>query len=241
MTHTPFHSFIDLIEFDRSIFAFEQSIAALDQDISRARAQEEAVVLELETAKKNWHNAKKSVDLIELEMQSLDQQRANKKRRLENSTSHKEYQLVKAEIDTLKEKQHELEKTLLDVWHTLESATKAYEALKADFDSKVAVVHTTIADYEQKKSNIRIQLKECTDKRPALEAVVPQEWLEKYAAMRSRVADPVVRVDRGSCGACYYKISDQDMASLSRNKLIQCKDCYRFLYIESPERSQKSA
>ncbi len=82
-------------------------------------------------------------------------------------------------------------------------------------------------------------IKDRLQERAALEKNVPAEWLEKYASMRSRVPDPVVPVINGHCSACVYKVSDQDMLMLSRNKLLQCKDCYRFLYLPSKQDQPK--
>ena len=62
---------------------------------------------------------------------------------------------------------------------------------------------------------------------------------EKYAVMRAKVTDPVVPVIDGSCSACFYKISPQDMQLLARRKLVQCKDCFRLLYLVEAQK-QKS-
>lgn len=64
---------------------------------------------------------------------------------------------------------------------------------------------------------------------------LPEEWLEKYAIMRARINDPVVPVFDGNCSACFYKISVQDMQFLKHRKLIQCKDCFRLLYLEGAQ------
>jgi len=61
---------------------------------------------------------------------------------------------------------------------------------------------------------------------------IPAEWLEKYAMMRSKVSDPVVPALDGSCCACFYHLPSRDMIVLSRNTLIECKSCFRFIYQE---------
>lgn len=67
--------------------------------------------------------------------------------------------------------------------------------------------------------------------RQSKEQAVPAEWLEKYATMRARVTDPVVPVINGDCSACFYQVSTQDMQQLRHRKLLQCKDCFRLLYL----------
>ena len=70
---------------------------------------------------------------------------------------------------------------------------------------------------------------------------IPEEWLEKYSIMRTRVPNPIVSVKNGSCSACFHALTQQDMLNLQRRKLLQCRDCYRFLYIESPHVTQQQS
>src|SRR5260221_635295 len=87
-----------------------------------------------------------------------------------------------------------------------------------------------ILSLEQANAELQQKLNALQQDRPAKEQLVPQEWLDKYASMRSKVENPVVPVAGDSCSACYYMISAPDLQALRRQKLVQCKDCYRFLY-----------
>ena len=69
------------------------------------------------------------------------------------------------------------------------------------------------------------------EQRKQKEGLVPHEWLEKYEMMRSRVADPVVQVTQNSCGACYQMLTNQDLVRARHGALMQCKKCFRLLYI----------
>jgi predicted nucleic acid-binding Zn-ribbon protein len=51
------------------------------------------------------------------------------------------------------------------------------------------------------------------------------------------VADPIVPVFDGSCSACFYAMTGQDMQELYKNKLLQCRGCYRFVYL--PQETHK--
>jgi predicted nucleic acid-binding Zn-ribbon protein len=240
MTESPFRTFIELIRFDRVIAAIEQDIKKLATQVHILQEQERAVLDIIEKAKSAAHQAQKDVDTAELEMKSLDAKEKEKKYRLENVTNHKEYQSLKAEIDVLQEKQVALEKQLLQAWHSLELAQKAYEQKQQESVKQLADVKEQKSMHASSMATLQKQIDEQRALRPEKEKQVPAEWLEKYAAMRSHVADPVVPVNNGICSACFYKVSDQDLIQLRRNKLLQCKDCYRFLYIESPENKIES-
>ena len=241
MNESPFRTFIELISFDRIIVKLEADLSTLEKEMRELKQQERVALESLEATKNVLNGAQKKVDTTEQDMKALDQKETEKKYRLENVTNHKEYQSIKSEIDILKEKQHQLEKDLLQAWNVLESAKKTYEQKQEEITQKTTQLHAALAEKEVKKTELLASIAELVKQRPEKEKSVPTEWVEKYAAMRSQVADPVVPVVNGNCTACYYKVPEQDLIMLRRNKLLQCKDCYRFLYIETPDQKIESS
>lgn len=239
MSEHPFKTFINLITFDQEINSIEKEIITARASIAHLQEEIKHIDVRLETARLKAHDARKAVDALELEVQELEVQEKFKKRQLETLSNYKEYQSLKNEIERLMAKQNELEQKVLDAWNVLEVTNKEFELVKhASEQQKQELLHNV----EQKKQTIQAleqSLKMHHEQRPAKEQQVPAEWLEKYAVMRSRVADPVVPVQNGSCTACFYDVSDQDMISLKRKKLLQCKGCYRLLY--STELEQDAA
>lgn len=227
----PLNSFIALIEFDNSIHSQQAQIATYQKEIDQYRTLENALVTDLEKFKLKSNELKKRVDSQELEMKSLDEQIAKKKHILENVTSHKEYQLLKIEIESIKKAQHVLEDTLLSVWNDLENARKQYEQAQAAAQQKRSEWHQKMAELQEKSTTAQAQVKELLAQRKEKVIGIPDEWLEKYAQMQARVKDPVVPVVNGSCTACFFSVSPTDMIALKRRKLIQCKDCFRLLYL----------
>ncbi|HZW61203.1 MAG TPA: hypothetical protein VFF04_03175 [Candidatus Babeliales bacterium] len=237
MNESPFRTFIELISFDRTILALEQELQKVEHGIRVLHDQEVSLMRDIDQAKTIVHEAKKQVDEVELEMNTLDQAEADKKKRLELVSNNKEYQSIKGELEVIKDKQHELEQGLIDAWKVLETAVKTHDHKKVEFEQQLTKLHGLIQEHQQKKVVILADIDSLNQKRPEKEKNVPQEWLDKYAAMRSRVSNPVVPVVNGSCSACFFRVSEQDLIELRRHKLLQCKDCYRFLYLESPTTS----
>ena len=233
MSEHPFKNFIDLITFDQKIITIESQIAQLHRDIADAHAEIAIALQKHDIAKNNAHDARKIVDEFELEIKELDEQEKSKKRQIDALSNYKEYQSIKNEIDALKAKQHTLETTVLEAWNALESAQKEYETAKQTYETKHAELQAVVDEKLKTIKELERSAQELFNQRPAREKLVPAEWLEKYAMMRSRVSDPVVPVQKGSCTACFYTVSDQEMLSLRRRALLQCKGCYRLLY--SPE------
>jgi len=233
MTESPFTRFIDLITYDQELVTLEITVKKLEQELATLRASQVKIVEHVEAAKKASHDAQKAVDEKELEMATLVQAETTKKRRLENVTNHKEYQSIKLEIDALNTQQSSLESTLLEAWDAVQKAQKTYEQTQQSSHAQLEKLNEETAHKQQQLHSVQTELENKKAQRSALESQVPAEWLEKYAVMRARVSDPVVPVNSGSCSACFYKIPEQDLLLLGRNKLLQCKGCYRFLYLEA--------
>lgn len=235
MNESPFKVFIQLITFDQAIANLQVEEKKIAQEIASLQRQEQEVLAGVEAAKRDWQQAQKDVAAKELEMESLLAQETEKKRLIDTVSGHKEYKSIKAELDTLQEKQQQLEAILLNAWAQVETAARAHEHKKTASHTQLEALQGTLTERMAKRSELATTIEQREQERPALVALVPQEWLDKYGAMRARVANPVVPVINGVCTACDYKVSEQDLIMLGRNKLLQCKDCYRFLYI--PERT----
>lgn len=239
MNETPFEQFIALVQVDQQINTLNASIASFENQNQENQRVIESHKKLLEQVKTKLHDVRKDVEAKELEMKILDQQEAEKKKRLEFVANHKEYQLIKAEVDLLKKGQHSLEDGLMHAWNQLELTKKEYDAAVKEFESQEKKIQDQIEEDNKKISDIKHQVDGLIKDRVEKEFVVPSEWLEKYAIMRAKVADPVVPVIDGSCSACFYKVSAQDMQFLKRRKLVQCKDCYRLLYLPEAHQSEE--
>jgi len=231
MTDFPLNSFIDLITFDQGLLSIEKAIEQNNKEVIDLKEEINVIAKEVHQSKSTVHDLRKQVDEHELVMKELDAQTKERKARLESASNPKEYSALRHEIESIKQKQHDYEETLLSAWKLLESAQQGLEASSALHVQQSQELEKKITEKEHDNKQLQEQYKSLQHERPAKEKFIPQEWLDKYATMRSRVSDPVVPVNVDSCSACYYMISAPDMQALKRNKLVQCKDCYRFLYL----------
>lgn len=232
MTQTPFEQFIALVEVDQEINSLNSSLSTHQKKIDALRTELSVNKQVCEKAKIKFEQTRKEVDDKELEMKVLDQQEKEKKGRLDTVANHKEYQSIKTEIDQLKKEQHELEEQLMSVWNQLENAKKELDSANSLCQQQDEKIHQEIAQIEQQIFQITSQRDQKLQERHQKDQSVPAEWMQKYAVMRAHVTDPVVPVVNESCTACFYKVSAQDMQELKRRKLVQCKDCYRLLYLQ---------
>jgi predicted nucleic acid-binding Zn-ribbon protein len=233
MNELPFKRFIDLVTFDQQIRILTQEIRTLTQEVEELDDSIDSLGAQVQIAKNHWHASKKDVDAKELEMKTLDTAEKELQKKIDVVQNSREYSSIKKEIDALKKKQHEFETVLVESWQKIESAQRDYDACNAIYEEKINAIGASIEEKtkhieEKKRAIASLELE-----RPAQMVNLPAEWLEKYTMMQSRIINPVVPVVDGICSACFYTISQQDIASLRKRKLLQCKDCYRFLYMES--------
>jgi predicted nucleic acid-binding Zn-ribbon protein len=205
----------------------------VQDEVDRYNTEISLFTNQLDTYKQAAYDLRKEVDGHELYMKEADHQEALAKKRLENVANQKEYQSIRKEIENLKKQQFGFEEIILDTWNKLEVAQRAYEEKKKEFSGKIEELQKLIQEKERRIEQMHAEVVERHKIRQGQEVGIPAEWLERYSMMRLKVNNPVVQVINGLCSACFFQVSPQDMILLRRHKLIQCKDCYRFLYLEA--------
>jgi predicted nucleic acid-binding Zn-ribbon protein len=230
MNEQAFRALIDLVQFDQSVQEVKNNIASISEEIIVLRDQEQTLNNELNQAKQQMVDARKLVDELELEMKDLDQNEQRAKERLDSAASQKEFAALQSEIDQLKQAQHDLERSVLDAWNKRESAEKNFDTIQKDIEAKISEITKIMQEKEQAVTALQASLSERDKERLAKAELVPEEWLEKYASMGTRVDNPVVPITDGSCSGCFYHLPNQDLLRLKRGALLQCKRCFRFLY-----------
>jgi len=235
MNGNPFEVFIDLVNFDQKTVGFQKSIEKIKKEIDILKEQQKELESDMQNSKYALHELQKDVDMRELEMSELDLMESDKKKRLDQTSNQKEYISIKKEIENISKKRHESEDPLLDAWNKLEVSKQTFKEKESSYDKKMIDLNKKIEEKEKELSQLQIDLKGHNKQRRDKEKLVNPEWLEKYSLMHSRVSNPVVVVQQGSCSACFYKVTSQLLIELRKRKMVNCKGCYRFLYLEPQE------
>lgn len=233
MEHDPFGTFIDLIKFDQETISLDKKIKKSLDELQQFEDKKKGIEDALQAVHEQMVQTRKTVDEKELEMQTLDAREKDQKNHLDNATNQKEYESATSEITTLKQQQMDLEEGLIAAWNKLESAKKAHAHKKAAAEEEIKEVVELIEQKEKEIKEAQAAVETRDASRDDKQKGVPEEWLERYKVMRGRVTNPVVPVVDGiSCGGCFYIISPQDMSRLEKKALVQCKACYRLIYMK---------
>lgn len=235
MNNDAFNALIDLVDFDQKTLSLQNSISKLASEVSVFEKRKFDLDAQIEQIKNFFHDTQKEVDLGELEIKTYEQQIKDKKKRIDETSNQKEYIAFKREIEQLTQKQHECEAPLVEAWNRLEQAKQDFKKHEENYEKSLEKINEEEKSVESQIENLKKELEEHLKVREERVKVVPKEWLEKYEVLGSRVPDPVVPVESGSCSACFYDITPQVMLELKHGKLMQCKGCYRFLYIKKEQ------
>ncbi len=232
MSDSPFSAFITLISLDQEIRILYEKIAAFKQESDALLIQKQELANRLYQFKQHLFELRKMVEEQEFSLKELDSQERAKKEQLEQLKDSRHYQPLKKEIDRLKQEQHEKESYLITTWNKFDIAQKEFEEHQTYYNTKLEELHRQLTSIQEQIIESTQQLELKKQERPLKETGVPGEWLEKYTHMRLRVVDPVVPVMFGGCGACSYAVTEQELVRLKRKALIQCKGCFRLLYMQ---------
>jgi predicted nucleic acid-binding Zn-ribbon protein len=232
MNDTPFSAFINLISFDQEIRALNAITTKLKKESDLLLTQKQELSTRLHQFKQHLYELRKTVEEQECYLKELDAQERTKKEQMDLLRDNRQYQLFKKEIDRLKQEQHEKENYLMMAWNKFDIAQKEFEEHQTSHTKKLEELTENLSSIQHQIEQNSAQLELKKQERPFKEIGIPNEWLEKYTLMRLRVDDPVVPTTFGGCSACSYAVTEQELIRLKRKALIQCKGCFRLLYMQ---------
>jgi predicted nucleic acid-binding Zn-ribbon protein len=231
MTEFPLSRLIDLVAFDQTITTCKHRLSTLKHDLVVLNEQKAILIAQLQQIQEQLTRLRYEVQHKESEMKVLDDTAKNLQKKVDAITSAAEYKALKKELDTIKAQQHEYEDVLLQAWHAVEHAERDYKSKKQMLQEKNDQLDQLYHHKEREISQQERMLKELFAQRSAKLEGIPEQWIAQYAMMQARVSNPLVPVINGACSGCFYTVSAPDMAALRRRVLLQCKECYRFLYV----------
>ena len=248
MKHASFQKFIELVAFDKKYHELKERFEAAQKAIEDCTAEHTIYEAKVRAVTATKEEAHKRVKDSELEIKSLEEKETHHKKIFAEAPNAREQRAAKTELEDVQYKRDDLENGLARMWSRYESLQERF--LKIEAESKEEAVKF-VEDIKKHKDTIAETQKEMAsyeeDRIPKTEGV-NFKWLEMYDIMKGRAKDPVVPVAQESCSVCFYAITAQDLQKLKQSELLQCKDCYRLLYMpeevapkEATEEQQEEA
>ena len=233
-------NFIDLVTFDQNLINLESLIAKSKQTIVTLKQELESLEKKYDDKALKKKEIKKQLDLQELQVKELQEKEKHQVSVVEKAASSKQYDAASNELENLKINRDQQETKLMQLWNMHETIEKDLQVLQNSQIEKKSQIQTSITEEQESLQKLEHDLQEQNKKRQAIIDTVPSEWIELYEHMRGKVANPVVPVSQDSCSGCFYLISSKDLQFLREDQLVQCKDCYRFLYFDKEDQQDEA-
>jgi predicted nucleic acid-binding Zn-ribbon protein len=169
----------------------------------------------------------------EVSVKSVHQQIKRHEQQLNDITSKKEYDALKAEIGSELAKIGKLEDEALEAMSELEERTARLPALEAAVQEAKAEYAEFERDYQARVDSWVQQRDEVVRQIAEAEATLPSNIRQHYdRIIKAMGADALAAVEGKNCTACYTEITAQLAHNLQMQQFVMCRSCGRILYLK---------
>jgi len=220
-----------LVVIDHEIGELKKSLKKAEGTLSSAQSAYKKEVEQQKNIELAARAIQKEIDRYELDSKDLREQATKKREKLKQALSPKESAALEHELHTLQCTIDRLETqlmTLLEQQEVIQKTIQSHTQHLTRITTDLAALQSQTALNEQKVQEQLGALTKAWDEQLPL---VPLELCTNYLNLRSRIPNAVVPVVSNSCSGCYIELLAQDMHSLSTRTVMQCRGCFRFLFI----------
>lgn len=230
MNEQKLKNFIALVTFDQSLTDIAQKVQTSNSMTQKLQTQLQQLEKDLEIRAHKKNEIEKQLHEQELKVKELQDQESHLVASSQAVKTAHEYDAANKEIDRVKFNRDQQEQKMMQMTNKVAAAQKEYQTFHETFEIEKEKLTTLIDQEKNTVQNLTAQMEQFHQERQSKLTDIPQEWLNTYETMRGRVNNPVVPVNQDSCSACFYFMAARDIQMLKNQGLLQCKDCYRFLY-----------
>lgn len=214
----------DLGELERSKEYIPDMMENLNREIEEARANFSRTEKELTESKLSLNN-------LELEAKTKQQQLEKLKSQMMSIKTNKEYDALISQIDSTKEHIGERETQILELIEKVESLESSIDDLKTKSEEIKNQNKKQLAILQQKMDSVGSKIDNKEAERNNIREKVSRRTMSVYERVRkNRGGDVVVTVKKRACGACYKALPPHRIQEIKRgDQIITCDNCGRML------------
>jgi hypothetical protein len=160
-------------------------------------------------------------------------------RDLNQVKTNEAYKALESEIGTAARGKDELETAVLELLEKIDRAAADEKAALASMAALESALKAKLAELDGEAEALKLREAALLEDRLKALAGLPEELLERYKFLRSRLKGQVVleaelRSDgKFSCGGCHMQLLPQEAVDLLKpDAFAVCKDCQRLLYLK---------
>ena len=196
--------------------------------------QEKTAKLEelLHQAQDSIKKLKVSLHDKEVSLKSQQQVVAKHEKQLNEATSRKEYDALRAEIENDKKACSKIEDEMLVVMEELETRNLQIPEYEKGVKKGKEDTARVIDDIQTRRNEFTDRLNEALKSIHKVEVSLPDDVKALYDRLVAARGDSAMSSVQGrTCSSCYTEITAQNQNELMQEKLVLCKNCGRILYL----------
>jgi len=187
-----------------------QGLAAAGEDLKAKQAEIAQLELEVETGQGK---------ITKFRQQQLE------------IKTNKEFKAMEMEIKSVTDRIHGFEDDALELMETYESIKSDVAQRRKDLAAERTAVDEDVRVLDERSSGLEADLKRTTDERNLSAEGIDPQWLQRYDTIRTRRAEPIVKLKDGICSGCHMKLPPSAVhAVLRHDAMTTCDYCARMLY-----------
>lgn len=225
-------AFIDFVTCHNDILTRQKKLQSLEFSLIDLENQFVALRDSIALKHKEVFEQRKAIDAQELELKVLESQENDKKKRLENASTVKEFQSLTSELEIINAKKNTIESALFEALTLLETNKEQATLLELSTQQEIMALEQQQKNLEQTISHDLESLENLKPVCLQKQHPVNKDLLARFQAMQTQVDNPAVSIINDSCSACFYSVPQTELGLAKKGELAQCKDCYRLLYLE---------
>lgn len=232
MNEQKLKNFIALVTFDQSLTDIAHQVQLSKNTNQKLREQLLNLEKDLQLRTSKQQEIEQQLHDQELKVKELQDQESHLIATSQLVSTPKEYEAANKEIDRIKFSRDQQEQRMMQMTNKVDLVKKEYQNVHANFELEKDKLLVLMQKEDSIIKDLQDQKNKLEQDRQLKTSGIPDEWINTYETMRGRVSNPVVAVNQNSCSACFYFMAARDVQALRDKGLLQCKDCFRFLYHE---------
>lgn len=219
-----------LQQVDDAIEAKEQRLAEVKAQLGESGKLREARS-SLEQAREELYELEKEQRQQELDLQTLESKIESEEERLYGGrvTNPKELAGLQKEVRFLRERQADLEDTLLETMMSRETAEERVEERQATLNKIESDWEHEQAALVEERDQLQADLAELRGRRSELTDQTPPQALSTYNHLRRTKGQAVAPLEDGMCTGCRVGLSTVGRQRVKGTELTTCSNCGRIL------------
>jgi predicted nucleic acid-binding Zn-ribbon protein len=186
----------------------------------------------LQQAQESIKKLKVTLHEKEVNLKAQHQVIAKHEKQLNEATSRKEYDTLRAEIESDKKVCSKIEDEILDVMGEIETRSVQIPEYEKAIKKAKEDTARVISDIQTRRNEFTDRLNEALKSIHEVEASLPEDVRALYDRLVAAKGDSAMAaVQDRTCSACYTEITAQNQNDLMQERLVLCKNCGRILYL----------